>query len=252
MTNYEIFRLNEIVDLLDVVEIKQSGASYFSATQDFANKISRFFLKSNNEMSLARRANAYVEQETREELQAKKIEKTYEKEEKIMDKFVETQTNEAGRNNKDYYLDKYSDTIIKHRQRRITYQKQGLNAFSLPELVFMQFKKNCKRDIEYTIQSGIDKVEEVKNNLEEKLEKKKEDSVNKAKENDRSSIKASILKLFADKIAISNKLEEQRRNNPDIYNEVIDELTSNREDSFERPMSDEDYLYEVGQRHSSR
>lgn len=252
MSNYEIFRLNEIIDLQKAVEIKQNGASYFSATQDFANKISKFFLKSNNEMSLARRANAYVEQETKDELLDKKIEQSYVKEEKIMDKFVETQTNEAGRNNKDYWLDKYSDTIIKHRQKRITYQKQGLNAFSLPELVFMQFKKNCKRDIEYTIQSGIDKVEEVKNNLEEKLEKKKEDAVNKAKETERSSIKASILKLFADKIAISNKLEEQRRNNPDIYNEVIDELTSNREDSFERPMSDDDLIYEVGQRHSSR
>lgn len=252
MTNYEIFRLHEIDELLDVVDIKQSGASYFSAPYDFANRISKFFLNSSNEMSLARRANSYVAQDTKEELLDKKIEQTYEKEEKVMDKFVEKQTTEAGRNNRDYYLDKFSDTIIKHRQRRITYQKQGLNAFSLPELVFMQFKKNCKKEIEYTIQSGIDKVEEVKNNLEQTLEKKKEDAQNKINENKRSTIKAGILKLFADKITISNKLEEERRKNPDIYNEVVSELTSNREDSFERPSNDDDLIYEVGQRHSSR
>ena len=60
------------------------------------------------------------------------------------------------------------------------------------------------------------------------------------------------MKLFADKITISNKLEEERRKNPDIYNEVVSELTSNREDSFERPSNDDDLIYEVGQRHSSR
>ena len=255
-----------------------TGSVLFSVSKDFIKKISDKAIKnlSNvNNFNLGNKLDNYVEQSTKDELLEQKIDNI----ENTQDALADTYHNVNAGNvfNKSYYLKNISDLYMRLENKKVSYAENGLNRYSLAKLVFMQFKKNSINTFsnlkETAIQKKdevIDKIADVKEEVSAKVSDIKEDVVakvndikptrvedNKTVEFEKVEVNentmmedtySQILNTLKQSIDCRSKLEQYRMQNPRIYKQVMEDLTS----VYDKRTVDDDFIEEVGPRSSSR
>ena len=171
-------------------------------------------------------------------------------------------------NNKAYYLKNITDLYIKLENKRISYISNGLNKYSLPKLVLMQFKKNAIKSVNVLKQSVsdkkdqvVEKVSDLKDAVVSKIEDFKPNNsnvvtnvvsdnvvTNVVNDNDDKTY-SQILDTLKQSIDCRSKLEDFRRSNPQVYDKVMQDLdlANNKNNAV-----DDDFIEEIGPRVSSR
>lgn len=222
-------------------KFRVTGAIFMTASRDFvgkiANKINRE-MTNDKDFALANIARHYVEVGTEKELLNQKIADTEAKEQKLTE-FKEAITqSDVDAQMKSYYQNKISDLIIKLQNQRANYNANGLNKFSLPKLVLMQFKKNTRKTMAELATTAQEKQQAVQENIQAKKETVQEriiQTTNKLKDN---NVYTEIMRLLVKKLKAETELDTYRRDYPDIYEKVISDATGEEK-------KDDDFIEEV-------
>lgn len=241
MDSYEINFFKKLMEKTIQAKIEQAYPS-FSASREVIDRISTRFLKSSNELSATRRMDAYIDSQTREDYLAKKIQETKDAEAREFEHFFKSISTASEKADLNYFIDVYSDIIAELRLRRISYEKNGLNVFSLLPQAAMQLRKNGQKTFSEIKQSATDKVKEAN----EAIIAKKESIINnrerKEEEANNKKDKRDMLEILNRIIKDSEALEKLKRKNPNVFNEIIGQ----------NKTEDDDFISEVGITHSSR
>lgn len=241
MDSYEINFLKKLMEKTIQAKIDQAYPT-FSASREVIDRISARFLKSSNELSAARRMDAYIDQQTREDYLAKKIQETKDAEAREFEHFFKSISTASDKADLNYFIDEYSDIIAALRLRRISYEKNGLNVFSLLPQATMQLRKNGQKTFSEMKQSATDKVKEANDAIIAKKESIINNRERKEEEANNKKDKRDMLEILNRIIKDSEALEKLKRKNPNVFNEIIGQ----------NKTEDDDFISEVGITHSSR
>ncbi len=244
------------------------GSILFSVTKDFVKKIASKAVKTVNKINDFNfgKVDNFVEQSTKDELLDKKIDNIEATQDALFDTYDNVMSNNI--NNKAYYLKNITDLYIKLENKRISYISNGLNKYSLPKLVLMQFKKNAIKSVNVLKQSVsdkkdqvVEKVSDLKDAVVSKIEDFKPNNsnvvtnvvsdnvvTNVVNDNDDKTY-SQILDTLKQSIDCRSKLEDFRRSNPQVYDKVMQDLdlANNKNNAV-----DDDFIEEIGPRVSSR
>lgn len=241
MNSYEINFLEKLMEKTIQSKIEQAYPS-FSASREVIDRISARSLKSSNELSAVRRMDAYIDSQTREDYLAKKIQETKDAEAREFEHFFKSISTASDKADLNYFIDEYSDIIAALRLRRISYEKNGLNVFSLLPQAAIQLRKNGQKTFSEMKQSATDKVKEANDAIIAKKESIINNRERKEEEANNKKDKRDMLEILNRIIKDSEALEKLKRKNPNVFNEIIGQ----------NKTEDDDFISEVGITHSSR
>lgn len=228
---------NNIKDLIGQNIKKVGGSLLFNATSQIVNSMRK------DEFSVLNRMEHYVDVDTKKELLEKKIEKNYKESAKADDKIDQAFATFNDPKSSFYSLIKYAELKESLKNKRINYQKNGLSNFSLPTLVLMQLRKNIKENIKDTINDTKETItttiDNTINNTKDKINQSIQDIKDK-------SVYKTILELFEQKIKVSKDLKDLEKEHPEIYNQVIADITGIEETKEEpKKTTNDDFIEEL-------
>lgn len=241
MNSYEINFLTKLMEKTIQDKVDQAYPT-FSASREVIDRISAKFLKSSNELSAARRMDAYIDSQTRDDYLTKKIQETKDAEDREFEHFFKSISTASDKADLNYFIDEYSDIIARQRLIRIKYEKNGLNVFSLLPQTFMQLRKNGQKTFSEMKQSATNKVKEANDAIVAKKDSIINDRKQKEEEANDKKDKRDMLEILNRIIKDSESLEKLKRKNPNVFNEIIGQ----------NKTEDDDFISEVEITHSSR
>ena len=258
----KIYSEKELNKLLDPkAKIVLLGSVLFSASKDFVKKIaSKIKINRDSDFGIVSKINNYVDYDIKEELLNKKIADIEAKQNDVSDTYYDIKDSLESSDDKSYYIKPLNDLYQRLENKRISYIENGLNMFSFPKLVFMQFKKNVSSKANNVVNGLNSKLsnfstptgefsnEDIANDVKVTVDDFVNDNMQFTDDNN-DNIYKQIIGFLKQSLDARTKLEEYRLNYPDIYQKAINDLTTVDNHVIK---DDNDFIEEVGSRSSSR